>query len=445
MLKQNDVIQYTAQSYANAETVGEALGYTIFVGGLIVGETAKVKITYVKGNVAYGEVVQVVKASPQRVKPPCPHYGKCGGCSLMHASYNEQLLFKRNKVANNVKKLAKLDVDVLDCVPSPKIFGYRNKLSLPVAGRVGNVKIGMYQKGSHNVVNVDDCLLGDVWAQKLVAIFRNYANSCKIPPYNEKDFSGCIRHLVARYVDGQLLVTIVSNGEFHYDLQPLIVDLSATFDKFGLFINVNTQKNNVILGKVTKHVFGLQHICGNHFGVQFRLHPNSFFQVNDDVKDLIYAKAKQLLNTNNTQILLDCFSGIGILSNALCSPNYQTYALEIVPSAVADADKIKQLNGNHNITNVCGDVNVELPKLTSQHADKVITMVVDPPRKGLGENICNTILSANVDNVVYISCDSATLARDLQILSQKYNVQYIQPYDMFPNTDQVETLCYLTK
>lgn len=445
MLKQNDKITYVAQGYANAETVGQYDDYTVFVGGLIVGESAIVKITYVKRNVAYGEVVQVLTPSPSRVTPQCRHYGTCGGCSLMHMSYDEQLKFKTNKVATNIKKIAKLDVKVHNCVPSTLTFGYRNKLSLPVSGRVGNVKIGMYQRGSHNVVDMDDCLLGGAWSQKLTAIFRKYLNENKIPPYNEKTFKGVVRHLVARYVDGQLLVTIVSNGEFTYDLQPLICDLQQKFDHFGLFVNVNTYKNNVILGKTTKHVFGITHIQGEHFGVKFCLKPDSFFQVNNGVKDAIYQKAKQLLQVGNTQVLIDCFSGIGILTNALASTNYQTYALEIVPSAVDDANKMKILNNSPNVTNVCGDVNVELPKLTAKHADKTITMVVDPPRKGLGENICNTILNANVDNVVYVSCDSATLARDLAQLSAKYDVTFVQPYDMFPNTDQVETIVCLTR
>lgn len=445
MLKQNDKITYTAQGYSNAETVGVVDGYTVFVGGMMIGETATVKITYVKKSVAYGEVVEILTPSPSRVTPPCLHFGKCGGCSLMHMTYEEQLKFKTNKVANNIKKLAKLDVNVLPCVPSMLTLGYRNKLSLPVAGKPGNVKIGMYQKGSHFVVDMDDCLLGGKWSQKLTQIFRNYLNQHNIPPYNEKTFTGVVRHLVARYVDEQLLVTVVSNGEFKFDLHPLIAELQKAFPKFGLFVNINTYKNNVILGKTTQHVYGISQIVGEHFGVKFCLKPDSFFQVNNGVKDAIYQKAKDLLNVANTDVLIDCFSGIGILTNALASSNYQTYALEIVPSAVDGANQMKALNNSPNVTNICGDVNVELPKLTAEHAGKTITMVVDPPRKGLGENICNTILQADVDNIVYISCDSATLARDLAMLSAKYNVSYVEPYDMFPNTDQVETMVCLIR
>lgn len=445
MLKINDIVNFTAQDYANAETVGVVDGYTVFVPQLIVGESARVKINYVKRNVAYGDVLEVLAPSDKRVRPTCKRFGKCGGCALSHMTYDEQLLFKRNKVANNLSKIAKLDVDVLPCVASPSIVGYRNKLSLPVSGTRGNVRIGMYERKSHKVVPMSKCELGGEWSRTLVEVFTKYCNDYGIAPYDEKTFTGEVRHLVARYVDGQLLVTVVSNGEFKRDLQPLAEALSSHFDRFGLFVNINTQHNNVILGKVTKHVCGLCYIEGEHLGVKFRLRPNSFFQVNDGVKDAIYTEVKELLDVSHTEVLVDCFSGIGILTNILASEGYDTYAIEIEPSAVTDANEMVDLNNSPRVTNVCGDVTVELPKIVESCSDKRLTVVVDPPRKGLGESICNTLLHAEPDNIVYISCDSATLARDLALLSAKYSVTYIQPWDMFPNTDQVETLVCLIK
>lgn len=445
MLKINDVITYTAQDYANSETVGVVDGYTIFVPQLIVGEVARVKINYVKRNVAYADVVELLSPSPHRVEPTCAHFGCCGGCTLSHMSYSEQLIFKRNKVASNVCKLAKLNLNVLPCVASSKVTGYRNKLSLPVSGRRGQVSIGMYRRNTHSVVDVDDCALGGEWATKLVDTFRRYCNSYGIVPYNERTFKGEIRHIVARYLDGQLLVTIVSNGEYVRDLQPLAVELGKQFNRYGLFVNVNTQRNNVILGNVTQHVCGLRYVEGEHLGVKYRLRPTSFFQVNDDVANAIYSKVKELLDVSQTEVLVDCFSGVGVLTNILASSKYDTYAIEIESSAVCDANEMVELNNTPRTTNICGDVTVELPKIAQTNAGKRLTVVVDPPRKGLGESICQTLLSANVDNVVYISCDSATLSRDLALLSQKYAVTYIQPYDMFPSTDQVETLVCLER
>lgn len=444
MLKQNDIIEYTAQSYANAETVGQVDGYTVFVPHMIVGEQATVKVSYVKRNVAYADLVEITHPSALRVSPVCSHFGKCGGCSLMHMDYAEQLAFKRNKVEQNLRKIGKLDCDVLPCFPSPKTLGYRNKLSLPVRGKRGNAVVGMYRKGTHNVVSTEDCRLGEKWAKTLVKVFCKYVNEQGLQPYDERNFSGVVRHLVARYIDGQLLVVIVSNGEFKANLKPLQDELAKHFDKFGLFVNVNTYKNNVIMGKITRHICGLKCIESEHLGVKFRLQPESFFQVNNEVKDAVYGKVRELLDLSKTEILIDCFSGIGVLTNALASDRFETYAIELEASCVADAEDLSRLNGKR-ITNICGDANVELPRLAAKAAGKRITLVVDPPRKGLGQTICNTVLNADVDNVVYISCDSATLARDLAALSQSYAITYVQPFDMFPNTDQVETLVHLVR
>lgn len=444
MLKQNDTIKYSAEHYANSETVGQVDGYTVFVPQMIVGEVANVKLNYVKRNVAYGDVVKLIRPSPLRVESECAHFGKCGGCSVMHMCYSEQLNFKRNKVAQNLRKIGGLDCEVLPCVPSPKQVGYRNKFSLPVRGKAGAAVVGMFAKGTHNVVAAKGCLLGGEWSGALVDVFTEYVNNARIVPYNERDFTGEVRHLVARYIDGQLLVAIVSNGEFKRDLKPLIASLSRRFDRFGLFVNINTYKNNVIMGKITRHVYGLKYIESEHLGVKFRLQPDSFFQVNNEIKDKIYAKVSELLDLSLTEVLIDCFSGIGVLTNVLASDKFDTYGIEIEPSAVEDARELATLNGKR-IINICGDVTVELPRLVGSLAGKRVTMVVDPPRKGLDETICNTIMSAQIDNLVYISCDSATLARDLALLAQVYEITYVEPYDMFPNTDQVETLVHLSK
>lgn len=444
MLQKGDVITYKALGYANSETVGEQCGCTIFVPNLIAGESAQVRLTYVKRNVAYGSVVQILQPSPCRVLPPCAHFGVCGGCTLAHMSYSEQLKFKQNKVAANLAKLGKLSVTTLPCVPSPKTVGYRNKISLPVRGKRGSVVVGMFERNSHNLVQTHSCALAGQWANTLVALFESYCNQMGIEPYNETTFTGTVRHLAARYLDGQLLVTVVSNGEFGYDLQPFAKALSERFDKFGLFVNVNRAKNNVILGATTQHVCGIEQIEGEHLGVRFRLSPNSFFQVNDGVKDLVYATTRRLLDVSQTEVLVDCFSGVGVLTNILASDRYNTYAIEIEPSAVRDADKMAQLNNAPRVTNICGDVTTELPKIVAANKGKRFSVVVDPPRKGLNQTVCNALMQAAPQNIVYISCDSATLARDLSTLAAAYNVTYVEPYDMFPQTDQVETVVLLT-
>lgn len=445
MLKQNDKTKYIAQNYANAETVGVSDGTTVFVSGLIKGEEALVKVNYSKKGVAYADVMQLLRASDKRQNPPCPLFGKCGGCALMYMKYDEQLVFKHNKVSQNLKKIAGYDGEVLPCAESSEILGYRNKLSLPVRGVVGNVKVGLYAKGSHTVVEVSDCLLGGKWCSVLTRLFVKFLNEQKLVPYDEQTFSGQVRHLVARFVDGQLLVTVVTNGNVKIDFARFIAALQRNFPRFGLFQNINTHKNNVILGEETRHMFGLKYIEGEHLGVKFHLRADSFFQVNDGVKNAVYQKVRQLLDVSKTEVLVDCFSGTGILTNVLASERYQTYGVEIVPSAVTDADDNAALNNAANVVNICGDANAELPKLAEKYSDKIMSLVVDPPRKGLGEKLCQTILQANFDNVVYVSCDSATLARDLKMLTIAYTVDYVQPWDMFPQTAEVETLVHFKR
>ena len=445
MIKKDDVVAYTAQSYGTSETTGVVDWVNVFVPYTIVGECADVKINFVKGRVAYGDVVRLTKVSPKRVEPVCKYFGICGGCSLMHMKYSEQLAFKRQKVQTNLKKLGNLDVEVAPCVPSRHKLSYRNKLSLPVGGKTGCVKIGMYRKGTHDIVDMDNCLLGGMWSKTLVGLFRKFVNDKKIAPYNEKDFSGEVRHLVARYVDEQLLVTIVFNGPCKRDLTEFFDTLCQNFDNVGLFVNENSGKNNVILGKVTKHVAGLNHIVGNHMDTEFHLRPDSFFQVNDDVKNLVYEQVKQALDVTGIDVLVDCFSGVGVLTNVMSSDRYDTYGIEIVPSAVQDANEMARLNNSPRVQNLLGDVNEILPRLVAQNKGKRIAVLVDPPRKGLGENICNTICDSGADNLAYISCDSATLARDLSVLAKCYDIASVTPYDMFPNTDQVETVVLLQR
>ena len=443
-MKQNDVVTYTAQAYSDGETVGSVGEYTLFVPFMAQGETAEVKVNYVKGSVAYADVVRITRPSPHRVTPPCPLFGRCGGCALMHLQYAEQLRFKTLKVQNALRKIGGITAEVSPCVPSPLTVRYRNKLSLPVRGKRGNVKIGMYRRGSHTVVDSDDCLLGNAVFADVVNIFRSYLNDCGAQPYDEKTFGGEVRHLVARYVDGQLLLTVVSNGKWRHDLSPLYERLKKKFPQTGIFINENNLRNNVIMDKKTLHVCGIEYIKGVHAGVPFRLGADSFFQVNDGVKDILYQKVKQSLRVAGTQVLIDCFSGIGVLTNALADQNYLTYGVEIVPQAVQDANAMSKL-ANGKVINVCGDANEVLPRLAKEHEGKKMCLVVDPPRKGLGEKVCETVTKTPFSDVVYVSCNPATLARDLKTLSQIYDVTAIQPYDMFPHTDQVESVVCLKR
>ncbi len=429
----------------NGEGVAKYQNYTIFVPFVAQGERVSVVVDYAKNNIAYASCLEVIQRSDRRVLPPCKYFGKCGGCQLQHLDYSEQLTIKRDIVVNNLRKIGGIDCEVLPVVSSPLQYGYRNKISLPVSGKTGNVHIGMYKSNTHQVVDVDKCSLAGKWCDDVVAIVRQFVNDNGLPPYNERRHTGLLRHIVARYIDGQLLVTLVANCAIRCNLRPLYKSLCNVFGQVGLFVNINTMANNVIMGQHTQHLFGLQYIKSNTNAVTYFVQTDSFFQVNDKVKDMLYSKAKELLYGQDTEVFIDCFSGVGLLTAAMYDRRYDSYSIEIQPSSVEDAKRMKEVNGFDRLTTICGDVTVELPKLIEQTRGKETCMIVDPPRKGLGETICNTIIINAPDRLVYISCDSATLARDLSILQQVYTIQRVEPYDLFPNTRHVETLVLLSK
>lgn len=429
-------------------TRGEGIAKTAdcayFVPFCLSGEEAEVEIVRQKNGVAEGRAVRLVKTVNGRTKPKCGVFGKCGGCQLQHMSYQMQLDYKQNLVKNNLKKLGGVDFDVLPTVQSAKQYCYRNKLQIPFAKLGGRTVSGFYKNGSHSIVPTDSCPLQDGWADDLCRIVREFIDQNDISVYDERTKTGLVRHLVARYIDGQLLATIVVNGDSLPCLPKLQESLDKRFDRYGLFLNINKTRTNVILGKITTKLCGIDGIEGECMGVKYNLQPNSFFQVNDNIRQKIYEGAVSLLDVDGCDIVIDAFSGVGILSAVLAKSGKPVYGIEIVREAVDDADKLKKINGLDNMTNICADVNIKLKQLCSQNKDKKIALVLDPPRKGLDTMTKNAVLEAKPQSIVYISCNSATLARDIHDLSPLYRLAYCRPYDMFPQTSNVETLAQLT-
>ena len=445
-MQKNDVIhcQITALG-SQGEGIAEVGGRTLFLPFTLPGETVTAKVLKVKGNVAYGKLLSVETASFERVAPLCPLFGQCGGCQLQHLSYQGQLDFKRQLVRRTLKKLSGLDVDVPPVAKSPTAWEYRNKLSLPVRSVEGQTVIGFYRPRSHRVVAVEACPLQAEWSTHLIGCVDRYMREQNVSAYDETQHTGLVRHVIGRYLDGQLLVTVVVNGDELPHAEALFSLLSQKFSSFGLFVSRNVTKSNVITTEPARHLCGIDAIRGNQFRVDFTLQADSFYQVNEGIKNAIYSDVRRLLAGRQTEVLLDLFSGIGILSGALYSDAYDTVAVELLPSATADADRMKEANGLKRLLNLCGDVNEVLPSLAKQFQGKRVSVVVDPPRKGLDPAVISSLLALAPNEILYISCDVATLARDVARLSGAYTPTYIQPYDMFPQTRHVETLVCLRK
>lgn len=427
----------------DGEGIAKTDGLTCFVPFCLPDEEVEAQVVFKKGNIANCRLLRIKRSVNGRVKPKCRVFGICGGCRLQHASYDLQLKFKHDLVQNNLKKIGGVDFSVLPTVPSEKIYGYRNKLQIPVSVLNGKVVTGFFKRASHDVVPVDDCPLQEDWAKKLCAAVCRYAEENGVSVYDEKTKKGLLRHVVARYVDGQLLAVLVINGKELPHWQKLAAKLDGLFDKFGLFVNFNTTHTNVILGDVTKHLAGLDCIESQCCGVRYRLHPQSFFQVNDDVREKLYAAVAELVSRSGCGVAVDAFSGIGVMSGVLAKNCKTVVGIEIVKQAVADADELKKLNGLENLHNICADVNETLGEICAKYNDEKTVLVVDPPRKGLDKTTREAVLKARPNTIVYVSCDSATLARDVKDLSSAYQLVFCRPFDMFPQTPNVETLAMM--
>lgn len=447
-MKQGDRIKLKADFLGSeGQGVGKADGVLVYAKNLLAGETAEARVSYVKRGAAYAEVKKIFNESKDRATPQCQKFLKCGGCQLQHLKYDAQLEFKRNLVKQNLSKIGKIDFDVLPVEPSLKQWGYRNKVQFPVGTADGRPILGLFKDRTHKLVEIKNCPLQKSWAKKLADAFLAYATKLKLSVYDETTRKGLLRHLIGRYVCGQLLVTVVVNGDDLPFFSEFAALLKRDFDDFGLFVNVNKQNTNVILGDKTKHLCGLKYISGETMGIDFVLRPDSFFQVNFDVMRAIYSDVKRLLSEYGTEVLVDCFSGAGLLSACLYTQGVKEYCIEIVPSATADAENMKKLNNLTDMTNICGDVATELPKVLAENVGKRTAVVLDPPRKGIAASTAKLLTEVKPDVIVYVSCDSATLSRDLQLLTQDgvYKVEYVKPYDMFPQTKHVETLCALSR
>lgn len=452
VFKQGDILSVKIEDQGtNGEGIAKEQGFVIFVEGALIDERVKIKIDFVKKDFAYAHIVEILNASPHRVYPECNRYPKCGGCDLLHMAYHEQLEFKRRLVANTLKKYAGKDFFVNPCVPSKDSLYYRNKVQLPFGVVNGKAAVGFFRKGSHKIVSMTKCFLHGSWLQKLIEIVLDFVNAHNISVYDEQKHAGLLRHLVARYVCDQLCVTLVINGDKLPYAHKLAQKLLDSFSAISFYLCVNTQKTNVIMTDKLKPVID-RPLEIEAMGVKAKIGPLSFLQVNDAVRDEIYKEVMQ--KACGSDIVFDIYGGIGLLGAALAKRGVKkVYNIEIVRQAVKDADKLAAENMlSDRITNICGDAAVELPKVMGKalkdKKDAKISVIVDPPRKGLNTAVIDTLVKLDMPlNLIYISCNPATLARDLALLTQNgdYDIISITPYDMFPQTRHVECLVLMSR
>ncbi|BDU90916.1 23S rRNA (uracil(1939)-C(5))-methyltransferase RlmD [Clostridium perfringens] len=426
--------------------------YPIFIEGALKGEKVKVRIVKVNKNFAYGKLMEVLEASEERVNPPCAIYKRCGGCKLQHASYKAQLDFKWDRVKDCVSKIGKLDPSIVKYpLGMEEPWRYRNKVQLPIGLINGEVKIGFFAPRSHDIIDMESCLIQDEIGDKVVKLTREWIEKFNIRPYNvdgEYDEKGIVRHIMIRrgFTTNEVMVVLVTNGEKLPHKEEFVDLMVKNIPGIKSVIqNINSKKTNVILGLESKTLWGEDTISDYIGDFRFNISPLSFFQVNPTQTEVLYGKALEYANLTGNEEVFDAYCGTGTITLFLSQKAKKVYGVEIIPQAIDNAWINAKENKVENVEFFVGESEVVIPDLINKGV-KADVVVVDPPRKGCDKKLLDAITNINAKKIVYVSCDPSTLGRDLQVLEENgYKTLEVQPVDMFPNTSHVENVAKLIK
>ena len=456
-MKKGDILDLEITSSGmEGEGVARVEGQVVFVPLCMQGEKVRVMVREVNKKFARASVIKVLEPCEDRVIPLCPIFYRCGCCDMQHIKYRKQLEIKKANVEACLYKALKRRIDVDDVRGDGLVFGYRNKIQVPLAKVAGKVVAGYYKGNTHKVVpfgervreDLGACVMYERGMQDMLDAFLNYANEAGLDCYDEERHEGFLRHFVARKVGDKYAVVIVGNGKKLPLQKSLIKALTNTGRKFSLYFDSNTKKTNVIMSSDITLIYGEARLEADVCGVRAKVSPLSFMQINDGVRDMIYRDVAERIKSDGAGTVIDAYSGAGVLTNVLAKSAKKVYGIEIVPEAVADADELTKSCGNAvKVVNICGDCAQKLPLLADKLREEreKFSVVLDPPRKGCDAKVLDALKSAKPDSVYYISCNPATLARDLAILGCDYEILSVSPYDMFPQTKHVETLVCLEK
>ena len=426
--------------------------YPIFIEGALKGEKVKVRIVKVNKNFAYGKLMEVLEASEERVNPPCDIYKRCGGCKLQHASYKAQLDFKWDRVKDCVSKIGKLDPSIVKYpLGMENPWRYRNKVQLPIGLINGEVKIGFFAPRSHDIIDMESCLIQDEIGDKVVKLTREWIEKFNIRPYNvdgEYDEKGIVRHIMIRrgFTTNEVMVVLVTNGEKLPHKEEFVDLMVKNIPGIKSVIqNINLKKTNVILGLESKTLWGEDTISDYIGDFRFNISPLSFFQVNPTQTEVLYGKALEYANLTGNEEVFDAYCGTGTITLFLSQRAKKVYGVEIIPQAIDNAWINAKENKVENVEFFVGESEVVIPDLINKGV-KADVVVVDPPRKGCDKKLLDSITNIDAKKIVYVSCDPSTLGRDLQVLEENgYKTLEVQPVDMFPNTSHVENVAKLIK
>lgn len=442
-MKKNDIIKleildvdYEGNGIARYENKA------VIVKNAIVGEVVNALVLKDNKNIAFAKTIEILKPSQYRVEPQCQYYKLCGGCNMMHIDYAYQLVLKKKMVENTLfKMIGKHQVN--DVVKNDNIYGYRNKIQVPI-GHDGQTFIkGFYRTNSHDIVSSEKCLIEPQIAKEifdeLLPLFEKY----NVKPYDEKAHEGEIRHVLIRVTStNEVMIVFVSNENITNKLQNIIGEMKTEIKSY--YLNINNNKTNVILGREFIHLANEQYLIETFDGLKFKVHPNSFMQVNYNQMIKLYNEAINSAAITKDDVVIDAYCGIGTISLAVSKHAKKVYGIEVVKEAVDNAKDNAKLNNQENVEFILGKCEEEIASLVNK--TNVDVLIMDPPRKGSDETFLNTIVKSQIKKIVYVSCNPSSLGRDLKYLLQNnYEIKSITPVDLFSHSHHTETVALCIK
>ena len=461
-MNKNDIVTVEITDIGvSGEGIGHVDGYTLFIKDAVIGDVVEAKVMKAKKNYGYARLMKVITPSEYRVEPKCAFARRCGGCQIQEMSYDRQLVFKDQKIRGNLERIGGFTKDQIDTVMQPVVgmehpFGYRNKAQFPFGtDKEGNPITGFYAGRTHDIIANTDCALGVEQNKEILEIILQYMRENKIKSYDEKTGKGLIRHALIRYgfKTKEIMVCLVVNGKKLPKAERLIEKLIQIEGMTSITISPNTRRDNVIMGDSYEILWGQGYITDYIGNVKYQISPLSFYQVNPVQTEKLYGLALEYADLKGDETVWDLYCGIGTISLFLAQKAKQVYGVEIVPQAIDDAKENAKINAIDNAEFFVGKAEEVLPEYYAEYerehngeTARADVIVVDPPRKGCDETLLETIVKMQPEKVVYVSCDSATLARDLKYLcANGYEITVCRGVDQFPQSVHVETVVLLSQ
>ena len=448
MLTKDQIYEASVTDYtAEGQGVAHIDGCAVFIPNSIAGEVYKVRIEVAKKNWAAGKIVEIIEKSPHRCNRECPVAKLCGGCDFWHMDYVEETRLKAERVKNCLNRLGGESLEKVDILSAPTCYGYRNKAQYPVSSKKGRAYAGFFKAGTHEVVENNRCLILPAETDAVKDAVMDYVNQYRVTAYDEVSHTGLLRHIYVRRgaVSGQILVCLVVNGRKLPRVEELLKRLEKIPGFTTLVLSVNTKKGNAVLGDEFITLFGPGYIEDTLCGLNFRLSPRSFYQVNHHQAQRLYEAAIAQAEITKNDTVLDLYCGVGTITLAMAHAAGKVIGVEVIPQAVEDAKDNAQRNGIENAEFFCGDAGQAALELEKQGI-KADVVVVDPPRKGLNADTIEALARFAPRRIVYVSCDPATLARDVALLKERgYKLKNALAADLFPKCSHVESICCLIR